>query len=231
MTGHCWDDVLGPAERAALDGYRAPRSFRRARALLLVDLYNKAFAAARAHGGPTPSDPAGCGPAAQRTLPVLQRLLAAARRHRVPVVYTVGDLDVPTGDAGTLRSTPDAPERRQWGNQVVDGLAPRPGEVVLPKARASAFFGTVLDAHLRRLGVDALVVAGETTSGCVRATAVDAFSLGFDVAVVEEATFDRSPLSHKVSLFDLHCKYATVVHEDDAIRLLEHDHPTVLEMS
>ena len=68
--------------------------------------------------------------------------------------------------------------------------------------------------------MEALIIAGQTTSGCVRASVVDAFSLGFDVAVVEEATFDRSPLSHKVNMFDMHCKYATAVTPAQATELL-----------
>jgi maleamate amidohydrolase len=65
-----------------------------------------------------------------------------------------------------------------------------------------------------------VIVAGETTSGCVRATVVDAYSLGFAVVVVEEATFDRSVLSHKVNLYDMHLKYASVVHLEEALELL-----------
>jgi nicotinamidase-related amidase len=98
-----------------------------------------------------------------------------------------------------------------WASAIMDPLAPREDELVIDKARASAFFGTPIDAYLRRLGIDSLIVAGESTSGCVRATVVDAYSLGFDVMVVEEATFDRVSVSHKVNLFDMHHKYATVV--------------------
>lgn len=82
---------------------------------------------------------------------------------------------------------------------------------MVAKCRASVFFETDLAGHLERLGVGTLVLCGETTSGCVRATAVDAYSHGLHVVVVEEAVFDRSPLSHKISLFDLHHKYADVM--------------------
>ena len=92
---------------------------------------------------------------------------------------------------------------------------------LIHKTRASAFFGTPLDAYLRRGGIDSLVVAGESTSGCVRATDVDGHSYGFHVMVVEEATFDRISISHKVNLFDMHHKYATVVHLEEALGYFE----------
>ncbi len=89
--------------------------------------------------------------------------------------------------------------------------APRPGELVLEKPKASAFFDTPLGTHLRAAGIDSVVVAGATISGCVRATAVDAFSWGFRTFVVEDAVFDRSRLSAGVGLYELDSRYADVV--------------------
>src|SRR4029077_2450393 len=96
-----------------------------------------------------------------------------------------------------------------------------PGDVVITKQRASAFFGTPLIAHLTQLGVRTLIVCGESTSGCVRASAVDAYSYGFHVVLVEECCFDRSPLSHKVNLFDLHHKYTDVMKVDQVVAPLD----------
>lgn len=208
---HCWEELLGDDERLVARGYAGPRTVRPGRALLMIDLYNRAFGPRRAPlAEAVQEEPSSCGTTGWDALPALTRLLQTARSAGVPVVHTVGG---PGADLATQRSvgTPVADPQASWGNRIVEPLAPRPDEVVLPKDRASAFFGTTLDAILRRAGVASLVVAGETTSGCVRATAVDAHALGFDVVVVEEATFDRSPLSHRVSLFDLHLKYATVV--------------------
>ena len=87
---------------------------------------------------------------------------------------------------------------------------PQAGDVVITKQRASVFFGTPLTAHLTQLGIQTLIVCGESTSGCVRATAVDAYSHGYQVVLVEECCFDRSLLSHKVNLFDMHHKYVDV---------------------
>jgi len=96
-------------------------------------------------------------------------------------------------------------------------LAPDPGELVIFKERASAFFGTPLIAHLQKKRIDSLIICGESTSGCVRASTVDAYSYGFHNVVVEECTYDRSLISHKVNLFDLHHKYADVMHVDEVL--------------
>ena len=76
-------------------------------------------------------------------------------------------------------------------------------------------------AHLRRLTVESLIIFGESTSGCVRASTVDAYSYGFHNVLVEECTYDRSMLSHKVNLFDLHHKYADVMHVEEVIAHLD----------
>ena len=95
--------------------------------------------------------------------------------------------------------------------EIHAAFTPAPDDVVFRKERASAFFGTPLIAHLNQKGIDSLIVCGESTSGCVRASVVDAYSYGFHVSIVEECVFDRSELSHKVNLFDLHHKYADVM--------------------
>tara|TARA_Y100001970_G_scaffold293297_1_gene439142 strand:- start:3471 stop:3878 length:408 start_codon:yes stop_codon:yes gene_type:complete len=105
--------------------------------------------------------------------------------------------------------------------EIFDAFAPQEGDVMIVKQRASAFFGTPILPELNRLGVNSLIVCGESTSGCVRASAVDAYSAGFHVSIAEECVFDRSILSHKVNLFDLHHKYADVIPTLDIISHLE----------
>jgi maleamate amidohydrolase len=92
---------------------------------------------------------------------------------------------------------------------------------VIYKERASAFFGTPLIAHLQQKRIDSLIICGESTSGCVRASTVDAYSYGFHNVVVEECTYDRSPITHKVNLFDLHHKYADVMHIEEVLAHLD----------
>jgi maleamate amidohydrolase len=98
---------------------------------------------------------------------------------------------------------------------------PQPHDVVITKQRASVFFGTPLVAHLTQLGIQTLIICGESTSGCVRATAVDAYSHGYHVVLVEECCFDRSILSHKINLFDMHHKYVDVMHVNDVVAHLD----------
>jgi nicotinamidase-related amidase len=105
--------------------------------------------------------------------------------------------------------------------EIHEAFRPEPGDLVIHKQRASGFYGTPLAANLTMLGVNSLIVCGESTSGCVRASVVDAYSHGFHTVVVEECVFDRSALSHKVSLFDLHHKYADVMHLDEVLERMK----------
>ena len=97
------------------------------------------------------------------------------------------------------------------GNEIVTMIAPGPRDIVIKKQKPSGFFGTNLASYLTLLGCDSVIVVGTTTSGCVRATVVDAFSLNYRVILAEEGCFDRSEASHAVSLRDIHAKYADVV--------------------
>lgn len=218
---HCWSDVLGPTERLFAENFRGPREFGGRPALLLIDLYNKAFG-----DRPEPLEdsvrrcPTSCGMAAWDALPPVTDLLTLARGMGVPVVYSTGEARAEARLGGATRRAPASGEDDAWGYAIVDQVAPHADDRVIYKSRASAFFGTPLESYLRRLGVDTVVLAGETTSGCVRATAVDAYSHGFHVVLVEEAVFDRSELAHKVNLFDLHHKYATVLHLGEALAYL-----------
>ena len=99
------------------------------------------------------------------------------------------------------------------------GLVPRPDELVISKQYPSAFFGTSLASTLTAARIDSVILTGLTTSGCVRATCVDAMSHGFITAVVEEAVGDRHPAPHAANLFDMNAKYADVVSEAETIAL------------
>ena len=216
---HAWEPLLGAAERAMAADYPAQDVAAQAPALLLVDLYNKAYGVRR-----EPIEisrqrfPSSCGEAGWDAIEPTRRLLDAAHANGVPAVYSTGE-DRPEARVGaaTRRSHRSADA---WSLEIKDELQPRAGDLVVYKNAPSAFFATSLPTHLRRLGVDCVVIAGETTSGCVRATAVDAHSHGLDVIVVEDACFDRTPLSHAFSLFDLHHKYATVMWSDEVVARL-----------
>lgn len=231
----CWD-VLGDDERLIAQNYSGERRVRGRRGLLLIDLYNRAFGRERLPLRESMAEyPSSCGLPAWEALPALEELLGTARDAGRPVVHTVANESDQAGVVATLRAVygehdAKATDQDGWANRIVDSLTPAHDELVVGKSRASAFFGTTLDTYFRSVGVESLVVVGESTSGCVRASAVDAYSLGFDVVVVEDGVFDRSPLSHKMSLVDLHLKYATVVDMDTAVSLLRSDEPAILDV-
>jgi maleamate amidohydrolase len=148
-------------------------------------------------------------------------LVAAARAGGRPVVWTTVRYAAGLADGGLfVHKVPglacfaeDAPG--SWGELT---LPPEPGEVVVVKQYASAFSGTSLAATLRVLGVDTVVLAGVSTSGCVRATATDALVAGFRPLVVRQACADRTPGVHESNLVDLDAKYADVVDLPEALR-------------
>lgn len=221
---HCWSDVYPPEDLETYAAYRRPPARGQKPALLLIDLYNTAFGDRREPLAEARKRfPSSCGPAAWDALDPLERLLAAARDAGLPVFHTTGETREEAkiqSFSATNRVVKETSRGPEWEFAFVEPLKPRAGEVVVYKQRASAFFGTALEAQLRMLAVDWLVVGGESTSGCVRASVVDAYSHGFKVSVVEECVFDRSALSHKVNLFDMHHKYADVVHFEDAMALI-----------
>lgn len=149
-----------------------------------------------------------------------QRLLAAARAAGVPVVFTNVEY-VPGGaDGGVFYRKVPALSVFQQGSplgEFLPDLAPQAGEVVITKRYASAFFATHLASTLTALGVDTVLITGVSTSGCVRATALDACQSGFLPFVVRQACGDRHPAPHEANLFDLQAKYAEVIDEDAAI--------------
>lgn len=141
-----------------------------------------------------------------------QALLAAARAKGLPVVFTTVEYHADT-EAAVFRARVPALNLLTPGSGWTDvdpRLAPQAGERVLRKLWASAFFGTDLAQDLRAKGADSVIVTGLTTSGCVRATAVDALQSDFPTIVPREAVGDRNAEAHTANLFDLHAKYADV---------------------
>lgn len=219
---HCWQDVISAEDIELYRHYQRELYVGPRPALLAIDLYNMAY-----EGGARPVHevakefPSGCGEYAWNAIEPTKQLFAMARARGFPVVYTTGE-DRPEARPTRLKST----NRRsaQSGErpfEIFEAFAPEPGDLMVYKQRASGFYGTPLTAHLTQAGVDTLIVCGESTSGCVRASVVDAYSNGFHVVLVEECTFDRSLLSHKVNLFDLHHKYADVMHLGEVAERLE----------
>lgn len=194
-------------------GFGGHLSFGFAPALLIVDvviaylepgspLYDPAFAVALASN---------------------ERLVAAARGAGVPVIFTNVVYRAGGRDGGLFFRKVPALAAFLEGSPMgafPSTLQPTPDELVVTKQYASAFFGTSLAATLTSMGIDTLLVTGFSTSGCVRATTLDALQNGFTPFVVAEACGDRDPRPHQANLFDLSKKYAEVVSESQAIALL-----------
>lgn len=156
-----------------------------------------------------------CGEEGWAAVAATVELLAAARGRNLPIFYSTSMRQRPDrlgqGLWRSSRNGEDAGVPGFTGSDIVAEIAPQERDVVLRKSKPSAFFGTGLLHYLLELKVDTLLVTGTTTSGCVRATVIDAFSHNFNVAVVEECTFDRGEASHAINLFDMNAKYADVV--------------------
>jgi maleamate amidohydrolase len=215
---HCWRDVI-PAETVEIyKHYRRPIAVGPNPALLAIDLYNLPY-----QGGPMPvvevvkKYPAACGRNAYDAIAPTKRLFETARAAGIPILYSTNDLQphsAPGRNAATMRQGLSVGARDL---EIFPEFGPQAGDTIVYKQRASAFFGTPLISHLQRLGVSTIIIFGQTTSGCVRATTVDGYSYGFNMVMAEECCFDRSEISHKVTLFDLHHKYANVIHTDEII--------------
>jgi maleamate amidohydrolase len=160
-----------------------------------------------------------CGQAGWDAVPHIARLAAAFRERQLPVIYPNV---APRGpqERGRFDRMPDFTGTEARDYEIVEEIAPREGDLRLPKYKPSSFFGTTLVSRLTSLGADTVFVTGCTTSGCIRATAVDAFSYGYKVVIPHEACFDRSPVSHAVNLFDLSSKYADVVSTQAAVDMI-----------
>ncbi|OLB93226.1 MAG: hypothetical protein AUH30_20545 [Candidatus Rokubacteria bacterium 13_1_40CM_68_15] len=160
--------------------------------------------------------PLGCAAAGAPCARASRTLLDAARPLELPVVYTRYDAFVADAEWGRwldkgTGAEPDSLIRGSEAHEMADLLKPQARDLVVTKSKPSAFFGTPLAAMLTYLAADTLIVTGMVTSGCVRATVVDAFSHNYRVIVPIECVADRSLTSHQVNLFDMDMKYADVV--------------------
>ena len=209
---HAWEDVIDDEIRQLAARYAARQGLGQRPALLCIDNYNAVFGDRREPLlEAIERFPSSCGPAAWDAIEPTQRLMAAARAAGLPVVHTTSDILTQIGKKSLSTTKRQSSGDPVWGYTIFPPLGPRPDELVIRKVRASGFFGTPLNAFLIELGIDTLLLCGNSTSGCVRATCLDGKMLGYRVAVVEECVFDRNWLSHKVNLFDMNCKYADVM--------------------
>lgn|SRR5579871_914322 len=231
MAERVWERFLTDEDKAHLAASKHRTvNFGTRPAFLMIDLYRGVFG-----DEPLPllegikTWPGYCGMPAWNALPHIQELLAVSREVGIPVIHItgLGDAGMPGWSEAAHRdyppreaTDPAAVERARRQFDIVTELTPRPGEVVLKKASPSAFWGTPLVGQLRYLDVDTLIVAGESTSGCVRASVVEGCTNRFRMQVVEECVFDRHQAAHAMNLFDMNQKYADVISLSTAITYL-----------
>jgi maleamate amidohydrolase len=222
FENHCWKDVVPLDVIEVYKQYARKVFVGSLPALVAIDLYELAY-----QGGAKPplelqcAYPSSCGEYAHAAIEPTKRLFAASRSAGLPIFYSTADTRADSAPGSVTPTKRPGTPTDAASYAIRPEFKPQPGDVVITKQRASAFYGTPLLAHLTLLGIRTIIVCGESTSGCVRASAVDAYSNGFHVVLVEECCFDRSLLSHQVNLFDLHHKYADVLHIDEVVTHLD----------
>jgi len=210
-----WDEFLTEQDRKVVE--RRPRrllnGFGERPALLVVDMNRGAIGEDRPIPEQVDRYPNACGSSAWATVRHMQKLIPTARDAGIPIIYS----------RHIFRAIHDLPKAKDKNylyselsplSELQPEIAPEPGDLIIEKQRASVFFQTGLIYVLLNKKIDTLLITGNSTSGCIRATAIDGIGYEFKVSVLEECVFDRIELSHKASLFDLQFKYCDLVSLD-----------------
>ncbi|OLN21535.1 hypothetical protein BTO30_14505 [Domibacillus antri] len=206
-----WDDVLDEEDKKRFlkSNMGGTRDFGKVPALLIVDM-TYGFTDSKFRLGHSETG----YPAVEATSHLLQK----ARKKNIPIFFTIPFSESHPSGIGLWKG---GEQKTEEENTIVEQITPFANEVVLQKRRPSAFFGTSLVDMLIFHGIDSLIITGLTTSGCVRASVVDAFSYNYKVVVPEECVGDRSQISHKISLMDIHMKYGDVLKLADILKWME----------
>jgi len=216
-----WDDILTERDKEvfALSGFGKKAGLGQRPALLIIDVnYNFTGDKPEPILESVKRFRTSCGEEGWQAVYRIRELLAEARKKHLPTFYTTAEenrsnstLMVGGWAAKSNRTTEDMTEQWEKANEIVEEIAPQPGDIIVHKQKPSAFFGTALMSMLNEVHADTVLVCCTTTSGCVRASVIDAFSYNMKVSVVEECVFDRGQASHKINLFDMAMKYADVI--------------------
>ena len=234
MAEQIWDKFLTERDKQvfAAAGYGALSGYGKKPALIVIDVnYNFCGDKREPILDSIKRYRNSCGEDAWDALPVIGKLIEKFRTKGMPVIYSTGEGRADGWDRGgwdwkNKRGREDvAPpvtrESNRDGNDIVDDIAPGPKDIVVRKGKPSAFYGTQLMGFINDLGADSLIVTGTTTSGCVRATVLDAFSLNLRTTIAADGCFDRSQASHAINLCDMNAKYSDVVTADDVLAYID----------
>jgi nicotinamidase-related amidase len=210
-----WDSFLTEQDRAVIARGRFGRrmGFGERCAVVVIDAQKYMVG----EDGNDAAWPSSCGEIGRRAVGEIARVVGAAQAAGVPCFFTLFEIDPSGSDMGVYRRKRDLLESDHWclagstGAQMVPQLEPGAGDIVFVKKKPSGFHGTPLLGYLVERGIDTVVVVGGATSNCIRATVFDASSYNFRTIVPQEAVFDRIPISHAISLFDMDRQFADVV--------------------
>ena len=222
FNDHCWKDVVPESDLKLYAGWRRETFVGPRPALLAIDLYDLVY-----RGGPLPPAeindryPNTCGVFAHRAIAPTKKLIAAARRAGIPIFFCTQETRPNNRPAWRGFDPAQGRQCRSTAMRSTASLPSSPKTFSSPSSAPAFFRARRCYSHLSILGVQSLIVCGESTSGCVRASVVDGYSSGYHVSVVEECTYDRAELTHKVNLFDMHHKYADVMHVDEVLAHLD----------
>jgi maleamate amidohydrolase len=219
-----WDHIISAEEQNATyaAGFGRSSGVGKRPALLIIDVqYRTVGTAPKTFSEAIKEFPTSCGDVGWNAMGNIAKLLAEFRRNGWPVLYPhVAPKNKATDSGRLAQKVPAIMDIAAKGYEFPAEVAPREGDVLIPKKHPSAFFATPLASHLIDLGADTLVVTGCTTSGCVRGSVVDAFAYNFRALVPWDCVYDRSPTSHAVNLFDMAAKYADVGSTDEILEKL-----------
>lgn len=208
-TERIWDRYIEEPFRSRVAEQHNPPQLTEKSALVVVDLYNLVY-----EGGDRPvrelidQFPAACGEHAYRAIEPTNKLIALFRDRRLPVFFSTKDFERSQRSGNATHRPRNRPKPEDYA--IYHAVDYKNTDTLIKKLRASVFFETELQSLLAANNIKNLFVAGESTSGCVRASVVDAFSLGYRVCVIEDCVFDQNSVSHAVNLYDMHHKYARV---------------------
>lgn len=216
-----WADYLSEADRAVLARGRFGRrmGFGDRTAVVVIDAQKYMVG----EPGRDAEWPSSCGDIGRQSVAAIATLVRAAQGAGVPCFFTRFELAPDGSDIGVYGRKRDLLESPHWclegtvGAELVPELSPAPGDVVFVKKKPSGFHGTPLLGYLVARGIDTVVIVGGATSNCIRATVFDAASYNFRAIVPYEAVFDRIPVSHAISLFDMDRQFADVVPMADVL--------------
>jgi maleamate amidohydrolase len=219
-----WRRYLGPEDEAVIARARLGRrmGFGERPAVLVIDAQRYMVGV----DGDDASWPSSCGAVGRQAVEAIGKVVKAAQAAQVPCIFTRFEVARDGSDMGVYRRKRDLLQSEHWclegsiGAQLVPELVPAADDLVFVKKKPSGFHGTPLPGYLVDRGIDTVIVTGGSTSNCIRATVFDASSYNYRTIVAQEAVFDRIPISHAISLFDMDRQFADVVAVADVVAYL-----------